>query len=480
MVKYEAPWINNTINFRIHILIFNMHSITLTGVVVLLTALFTTSCTAQNTPQNSTQNEYQQNSLKPFDRLENATVYNDDAIATLVGKVDEEKIELFVQKLASFGTRHTGSDTSSEVRGIGAARRWMYETLKSYAESGESGMTVKMQEWIGESRRIKPTKMVNVIATIPGTDANYSDRIYVIGAHYDSRNTDGADAENDAPGADDDGSGTAAVIEIARLLSKNPQRATIVCILFAGEEQGLLGSKEWTRKAKEEGLNVSAMINLDMVGNTTGANGVEEDKVIRVFSRGPLDSEQRQLARFVREVSENYVPDMTVSLRYREDRYGRGGDHISFANAGFNAVRLAEPFEDWRRQHQNIRVVDGYQFGDLPEFVNISYLANITRIALSSLVTLASAPLPPENVRFRGIKNLSSLIKWESGSDETDIKGYKLVLREHTSPVWQKEIEVGMVSEYTVDGITLDNYFFGVRAVGISGQESMVSVQKSR
>ena len=480
MVKYESSRFIYTPNFWIHILITNKLSNNLPGAVLLLTTLFAIACTPQNTDQSSVQKKYQQNSLKPFDRLKDVTVYKDDAIAMLVGNVSEEKIEFFIQKLASFGTRHTGSDTASEVRGIGAARRWLYETLKSYAESSESGMTVRMQEWIGESRRIKPTNMVNVIATIPGTDVNYSDRIYVIGAHYDSRNTDGTDAENDAPGADDDGSGTAAVLEIARLLSRNPQPATIVCILFAGEEQGLLGSKEWTREAVEDSLKVSAMLNLDMVGNTIGANGVEEDKVIRIFSRGPLDSEHRQLARFVKEVSETYVPEMTVSLRYREDRYGRGGDHISFANAGFMAIRLVEPFEDWRRQHQNLRVVDGYQFGDLPEFVNISYLANITRIALSSLVTLSSAPPPPANVKFRGIKNLSSLIKWEAGSDEISLKGYKLVLREHTSPVWQKEIEVGMVNEYTVEGITLDNYFFGVRAVGISGHESMVSVQKSR
>lgn len=411
MVKYESPQFIYTLNFWIHILISNLFSNNRTGAVLLLTTLLTLSCTAQNASQSTVQNEYQHISLKPFDRLEDVTVYKDDGIATLVSNVNEEKIEFFIQKLASFGTRHTGSDTASEARGIGAARRWLYETLKSYAENSKSGMTVRMQEWLGESRRIEPTNMVNVIATIPGTDVNYSDRIYVMGAHYDSRNADGTDAENDAPGADDDGSGTAAVLEIARLLSKNPQPATIVCILFAGEEQGLLGSKEWAREAVEDSLKVSAMINLDMVGNTIGANGVEEDKVIRVFSRGPLDSEHRQLARFVKHVGEAYVPEMTVSLRYREDRYGRGGDHISFANAGFKAVRLAEPFEDWRRQHQNLRVVDGYQFGDLPEFVNISYLANITRIALSSLVTLSSAPLPPANVKFRGIKNLSSLIK---------------------------------------------------------------------
>ncbi|MBC8108001.1 MAG: M20/M25/M40 family metallo-hydrolase, partial [Anaerolineae bacterium] len=313
----------------------------------------------------------------------------DPVLAETLIEVDPRRIRSTIEKLASFKTRHSLSETKSQTEGIGAARRWIESELQSYAAQSDGRLQVELQEVRVDNptdRVPSPATLVNVIATLPSVTGPAIERVYIVSGHYDSRNLDPLDASGAAPGANDDASGTAAVIELARVLSRMKFDATIVFACFAGEEQGLLGAAALAEKAKAEGWNIVGMFNNDIIGNTRGGNGVKEDNRVRVFSEGVPSNESamqlqarqsnggendgasRQLARYIKEIGELYVPGFQVSLVYRRDRFGRGGDHIPFLRQGFAAVRFTEPNEDFSRQHQNVVTKSGRSYGDVPEY----------------------------------------------------------------------------------------------------------------
>src|SRR5215212_5778635 len=340
------------------------------------------------------------------------------AIANIVREIDARNIEATIRKLVSFGTRNTLSEQNDPKRGIGAARDWLYAEFLKAAAASNGRMTVEKQsyEQPKAARVPEPTIITNVVATLKGSQPEATDRIYVVSGHYDSMCNSPTDAKCDAPGANDDASGTAAVLEMARVMAKYEFEATIVFMAVAGEEQSLLGSTYFADQARQKNWNVDAMFTNDIVGNTLGGNGVRDRGTVRVFSEGvpsnetpaeattrrsvggENDSASRQLARFIKEVSDRSVPQMKVMLVYRRDRYGRGGDHIPFLERGYPAVRFTEVNEEFRHQHQNVRVENGVQFGDLPEFVDFVYVANVARVNAASLAALALAPARPKGV----------------------------------------------------------------------------------
>jgi len=298
-------------------------------------------------------------------------------IEKIVSEISARNIEASIRKLVSFGTRHTLSSQDDPNRGIGAARRWIKEEMDRYARESGGRLIVTEDEFMQSPTQRVPreTKLVNVVATLPGTQAESKDRIYVVSGHYDSCvcSQGMTDAESDAPGASDDASGTAAVMEMARVMSKYEFDATLVFMTVPGEEQGLLGATHWAEEAKKKNLNIAAMFTNDIIGNTFGGNGVKDNSRVRVFSEGvpsseteaearsrqsvggENDSTSRQLARYIKEIGERYVSNFEVTLIYRRDRYGRGGDHIPFLQRGVPAVRFTEPNEDFTRQHQKVR-----------------------------------------------------------------------------------------------------------------------------
>src|SRR5687768_6560670 len=325
-------------------------------------------------------------------------------IARIVAEIDAGNIEKSIRTLVSFGTRNTLSDQNNPTRGIGAARDWLYAEFSKVAAHSGGRMTVEKQSYLQEAqppprgRVPTPTVITNVVATLRGTQPAATDRMYVVSGHYDSMCSSATNATCDAPGANDDASGTAAVLEMARVMAKHDFDATIVFMAVAGEEQSLLGSTYFAQQAKLKGLNVDGMFTNDIIGNSLGGNGVRDAGTVRVFSEGvpsdetapeavtrrnvggENDSPSRQLARFIKETSERYVRGMRVMMIYRRDRYGRGGDHIPFLERGFPAVRFTEPNEDYKHQHQNVRVENGVQYGDLPQFVDFKYVANVARV----------------------------------------------------------------------------------------------------
>src|SRR4026209_341023 len=339
-------------------------------------------------------------------------------IAAIVRDIDARNIEQSIRKLVSFGTRNTLSEQNDPKRGIGAARDWLYAEFLKAAESSGGRMTVEKQSYEqGKAARVpQPTIVTNVVATLKGTQPESTDRIYVVSGHYDSMCNSTTDAKCDAPGANDDASGTAAVLEMARVMAKFEFDATIVFMAVAGEEQSLLGSTHFAEQAKQKNWNIDGMFTNDIVGNTLGGNGLRDRGNVRVFSEGvpsnettaeantrrsvggENDSASRQLARFIKETCEAFVPQMKVMLVYRRDRYGRGGDHIPFLERGYPAVRFTEVNEEFRHQHQNVRVENGVQFGDLPEFVDFAYVANVARVNAASLAALGWAPSRPKGV----------------------------------------------------------------------------------
>jgi hypothetical protein len=304
------------------------------------------------------------------------------------------------------------------------------------------------------------------------------------------------DAKCDAPGANDDASGTAAVLEMARVMAKYEFDDTIVFMAVAGEEQSLLGSTHFAEQAKQKNWNIDAMFTNDIVGNTLGGNGVRDRGNVRVFSEGvpsnetaaeattrrsvggENDSASRQLARFIKETQETFLPQFKVMLVYRRDRYGRGGDHIPFLERGYPAVRFTEVNEEFRHQHQNVRVENGVQFGDLPEFVDFAYVANVARVNAASLAALALAPSRPKGVTIlsQRLQNDTEL-KWDTNT-EPDLAGYEIVWRDTTAPVWTNSKAVGNVTSFTMKGMSKDNYFFGVRAIDKDGNRSAVTYPK--
>ena len=416
------------------------------------------------------------------------------AIATIVRQIDARNIERTIRQLVSFGTRNTLSEQNDPKRGIGAARDWLYVEFQKVAETSGGRMTVEKQSFEQQkaARVPQPTIITNIVATLKGSQPQAADRIYIVSGHYDSMCGSPTEAKCDAPGANDDASGTAAVLEMARVMAKYEFDATIVFMTVAGEEQGLLGSTHFAEQAKQKNWNVDAMFTNDIVGNTLGGNGIRDRGTVRVFSEGvpsnetqaeattrrsvggENDSASRQLARFIKETSEAYVPGMKVWMIYRRDRYGRGGDHIPFLERGYPAVRFTEVNEDYHHQHQNVRVENGVQYGDLPQFVDFAYIANVARVNAASLATLAYAPSRPKGVTIISRLSDDTELRWEANS-EPDLAGYEIVWRETTAPVWTNVKPVGNVTTFTLKGMSKDNYFFGVRAVDKDGNRSPVT-----
>lgn len=413
----------------------------------------------------------------------------------IVGDISPQRIEAHVRKLVGFKTRHTMSDTVSDTVGIGAARRWIKAELERCGAAAGGRLQVSFDSHVApvSARISRPTEIVNVVATLPGTQAASKERIYVVSGHYDSRNTDIMDAIGDSPGANDDASGTAAVMEMACVMARHQFDATIVFMAVAAEEQGLLGAAHWAEQARLKNLNLQGMFTNDIIGSSRAEDGRVDDKQVRLFAEsipatkensegnrallatgGENDSTSRQLARHVKEVGERYVPGFTVNVIQRRDRYLRGGDHMPFLERGFPALRFTEPNEDFAHQHQNVRKEGAMQYGDLPEFNDYQYIAKVARVNAAALATLSLAPAAPQKVQMRTAKleNDSSLV-WQANG-EPDLAGYRIVWRETTAAQWQGASFVGNVTEATVK-LSKDNYFFGVQAVDKDGNVSVAT-----
>lgn len=420
-------------------------------------------------------------------------------------QVNPQNAKAIVEKLASFGTRHTLSETASEERGIGAARRWIKATLEEYAKAGApgNGMRVELEEFDAppSARLPEGAKVVNVVAVLPGTmpvEEGAVRRAYYVVAHYDSRNAEAMDAKGDAPGANDDASGVAVVMECARVLaSRGALEQTVVFLCTAGEEQGLIGAKYHAENvATAKPYMIGGVLNNDIVGDPSSSPDAEgksretRDR-IRVFSEAlprtagaadyarlrataaEGDSPSRQLARLVSDVAVWHDLPVKPTLIFRQDRFMRGGDHIAFNEAGFAAVRLTEVDEVYDRQHVGITERDGKPYGDLPEFVDEEYLGNVVKLNVAAIVHLASAPSAPTEVRIITAElGNDTLLRW-APSPEPDIAGYEVVWRETTSPVWQHAQNVGNFTEARLP-IGKDDVFFGVRAYDQDGFRSPV------
>ena len=416
-------------------------------------------------------------------------------IDKIVSEISPQRIEGYVRKLVSFETRHTMSETESDKIGIGAARRWIKSELERCGAQSGGRLQVAFDSHVApvSARISRPTEIVNVVATLPGTQPQSKERIYVVSGHYDSRNTDVMDAKGASPGANDDASGTAAVMEMACVMARYPFDATLVFMTVAAEEQGLIGATHWAEQALQKKLDIAGMITNDIIGSSRADDGRVDDKQVRLFAEsipatkemndtvralistgGENDSLPRQLARHVKEVGERYVPDFKVSVVHRRDRYLRGGDHMPFLARGFAALRFSEPNEDYAHQHQNVRKEGAMQYGDLPEFNDYNYIAKVTRVNAAALAALSLAPAAPKQAQMRTdkLENNSSLV-WLPNT-EPDLAGYRIVWRETTASQWQGSMYVGNVTEATVK-LSKDNYFFGVQAVDKDGNVSVAS-----
>jgi hypothetical protein len=427
----------------------------------------------------------------------------DPQIAAAMRKVSAAQIEANIRKLAGFHNRSTlsAADPASIAagRGIGAARQWIQSEFERYSQACGGCLEVKTDSFIQEpaDRIPKATEIVNVYAVLPGTDPENARRIYLVTGHYDSRNSDNLNVEDEAPGANDDASGVAVSLECARVLSRYKFPATLIFMAVAGEEQGLNGSKHFAKWAKSQGMNIEGVLNNDIVGgNKTPGDTRRDPSIVRVFSEGvptaateqdvrrlralggENDSPSRQLARYVREVGEKYLAKgFGPKLVFRRDRYLRGGDHISFNEQGYAAVRFTEYREDYNHQHQNVRTEKGVEYGDLPKFVDFQYVANVTRLNAATLASLASAPAPPRNVQLltKQLENDSTLA-WEASPGGL-ATGYEVLYRATTEPEWSLlgSENVGDATTATIQR-SKDNVIFAVRAVDKKGHSSLAVV----
>lgn len=425
--------------------------------------------------------------------LAQTTIKRDSEIKQMVDEISRDNIEKIVRKLVSFNSRNNLSVQNDPGQGIGAAWNWIKSEMEKSIPASEGRLNVELVTYTagGEGRRIKTElELNNVVATLKGNDPN-DDRIFLVSAHLDSRAANNNDGEVFAPGANDDASGVAAIMEMVRILSKKAFSGTIVFMAVSGEEHGLLGSKHMAELAKAEGWNLVAMLNNDMIGNSGSSGTLLNDNMrVRVFSEGipALETEQmarlraytsaendgkaRQLARYVKEIGERYVDQLTVSLIYRNDRFGRGGDHTPFCKLGFTAVRITEFNENYDRTHKVVEEKDGIHYGDTPEFVDYEYVRKNAGINLATLSNLASAPYAPQKVgiKLSGMSN-SSTISWEAPEKGKKVAGYYLLMRETYQALWERKIYV--------EGTTItvpyskDNYFFAVQSVDEEGHESV-------
>jgi hypothetical protein len=413
-------------------------------------------------------------------------------IVAMLKDISAKNIETTIQKLVSFGTRNTLSEQNNPARGIGAARDYLFAEFQKISSECGNCLTVEKQTFLQpKANRIpEPTNLTNVVATLKGTTD--PERVYVVSGHYDSMCSSPIDAKCDAPGANDDASGTAAVVEMARVMSKRKFDATIVFMTVPGEEQGLLGAAYFAEQAKTNKTNIEAMFTNDIIGGVTTFKDSPDRNSVRVFSEGvpsseteaeagtrrsvggENDSPSRQIARFIKETAEKYSPKFRVMMIYRRDRYGRGGDHIPFVERGFSAVRFTEPNEDYDHQHQNVGTREGKFYGDTLEFVDFEYVANVTKINAASLASLALAPARPKTVVIVNRLGNDTELKWDAGT-ENDLGGYEIVWRDTTSAVWTNSVDAGNVTNFVMKGMSKDNYFFGVRAIDKDGNKSPVS-----
>ena len=410
-------------------------------------------------------------------------------IHRLTEQVRAERMRADIEAMVGFGTRHTLSETESNTRGVGAARRWVQREFESIGrECGGCLEIVLPGETVTALPRIpNPTEVVNVVAIQRGTTD--PDRVIVISGHLDSRVTDVMNFTDDAPGANDDASGVAALIEAARVLSKERFPATLVYAALTGEEQGLHGARILAEYARDNGWRVMANLNNDMVGNIEGQSGVIDNTRIRVFAEGTrtletqaeadtrrynggeVDSPSRNLARFIDGVADRYLTNFDVEMIYRTDRYGRGGDQVAFLRLGFPAVRITEGSENYDRQHQDLRTENGVVYGDTIDGVDFDYLAQATRLNVATMAAMARAPAPPTGVTIAGAVQPDTTLRWTAVPGAA---GYRVWWRSTTAPQWTHSRWAGDATELVLKGVVIDDFFFGVSAVSADGYESPV------
>lgn len=419
-------------------------------------------------------------------------VKRDVDIEMMVKNVNADSLKSYITKMVSFGTRNTLSDQKSKKNGIGAARSWVVSKFNQFAKQSEGRLSAFLDTTTikADGKRVDvPILLGNAVAILKGTDPN-DKRVFIVSGHLDSRVTDVMNRTSDAPGANDDGSGVAGVIEAARIMSKYKFAATIIFVAVSGEEQSLLGSGFMANKAKKESWNIEAMLNNDMIGsNNSSETQIIDNTKLRVFSEGlpaldldknaknirqfglENDGKSRQLARYVKEIGERYVDQLEIKLIYRNDRFLRGGDHTPFVENGFTAVRITEMNENFEHQHQDLRTENGIKYGDLMEYMDFEYLRKNTAVNISVLANLAKAPSSPQEVKV-DVKNLSNstFLFWKapiSGSN----KGYYVLMRETSSPVWQRKFYT-TATEMRLP-YSKDNYLFAVQSVGTEDNESL-------
>lgn len=418
----------------------------------------------------------------------------DPRIATIATSTSADRIEKDIRKLVSFGTRNTFSDTLSKTRGIGAARRWIKAEFDRISADCGNCLEVFYQRTLvpaeGNRRIPEDTWIVNVIAIQRGS--TYPNRYIIMSGDIDSRASNGSDGVIDAPGANDNATGMAGALEAARVLSKYKFPSSVVYVGLSGEEQGLFGGKHMAQMAKEEGWDIMGILNNDMIGNIHGIDGVIDNTSFRVFSEpspanaddrqriwqrfygGEVDGPSRQLARYVHRMTDQYMTNLKATMIYRLDRFGRGGHHRPFNDEGFPGVRIMEKHENYNRQHQDIRVEDGIEYGDVIEGVNFPYAAKLTAVNAIVMAGLAWAPPAPTGVMIGGAVRASTRLKWDAVED-ANLQAYKVYWRETTAPQWQYSKYVPKDQlQTTLKNIIIDNYLFGVATVGKDGNESVV------
>jgi Zn-dependent M28 family amino/carboxypeptidase len=427
-----------------------------------------------------------------FTIMAQATMQKDPQIEKMVNEVSKDSLQSYVKKLVSFGTRNTLSIQTDPRRGIGAARNWVLSRFNELAKQSGGRLTafIDTVTLVADGRRVNRTILLgNVMATLKGTDAN-DNRIFIISGHLDNMRTNVMDSVGDAPGANDDVSGVGAVMECARIMSKHSFPATVIFVAVSGEEQGLLGSTYMAEKAKKENWNIEAVLNNDIMGgNNENETNKASNNQVRVFSEGlsvldtgrtattirslglENDGKARQLARYVKEIGERYVKKLRIVMIYRNDRFLRGGDHTPYVQRGFAAVRITEMNENYYHQHQDVRMENGIQYGDLPEFMDFEYLRKNTAMNLCNLANLAKSPSMPQDVKVetRKLTNFTNL-NWKAPVSGK-VKGYYVLMRETASPVWEKKI---FTADTKMDlPYSKDNYFFAVQSVSDDGNESL-------
>ena len=416
---------------------------------------------------------------------------NTQQLYHIIDSISVKRIQKDVQTLVNFGTRNTFSDTISNTRGIGAARRWIKQEFENISKKCNSCIEVFYQKDFvskdGNNRVPHDAWVVNVVAIQKGT--KFPNRYIIMSGDIDSRASNTMNFTIDAPGANDNASGMAGTIEAARVLSNYQFERSIIYVGLSGEEQGLLGGAGISKYAKEKGWEIIGVLNNDMIGNIEGVDGVIDNRTFRIFSEpvppteterertlrryygGEVDGISRQLARYVYKTTKTYMPEMNPMLVYRLDRFGRGGHHRPFNDLGYAGIRIMEAHENYTQQHQDIREENGIKYGDVIEHVNFGYAKKLTAVNAINIASLASAPPPPKNLAIGGIVQPSVKFKWDKVEGAI---GYKIYWRDTTSPTWDNSRYVGNVSEFTLNGIVIDNYFFGIASVGENGFESVV------